>query len=153
MERGGPVAVRRLVCIALLLLAFCGAAVPASRVLVLVVRADSPVVDLDSVTLRKLFLGVPVLVNGKLLHPIRNRSAEHLDEIFLQEIVGMSQSAYDRQILGGVNRQGWRPPAEANSSARVLAALYEDQQAVAFMWQSEIGHDPRVRVVRILWSE
>jgi len=145
--------VRRLILIVLLLAGLCAPATPASRVLVLVVRTDSPVLDLDSVTVRKLFLGIPVLVNGNPLHPIRNRSADHLDEIFLQVIVGMSQSAYDRQILNGVNRQGWQRPVDATSVARVLTDLNEDPQAVAYVWQGDIAHNARVRVVRVLWSE
>jgi sulfur carrier protein ThiS len=145
--------VRRLLLIVLLIAGLCAPATPASRVLVLVVRSDSPVADLDSVTVRKLFLGVPVLINGNPLHPIRNRSADHLDEIFLQVIVGMSQSAYDRQILNGVNRQGWQRPAEASTLTRVLEDLDQDPQAVAFIWQGDIVHNSRVRVVRVLWSE
>jgi hypothetical protein len=120
---------------------------------VLVVRTDSMVVDLDSVTVHKLFLGVPVLINGRPLHPIRNRSDERLDQIFLQEIAAMSQSAYDRQILIGVNRQGWLPPVEVDSSASALEKLYEDSNAVTFVWQRDVANNPRVRVIRVLWSE
>jgi len=91
-----------------------------TNTLVLVVRADSKVPDLDSVTVRKLFLGFPVLIGGSLLHPVRNRSDAALDPIFLQEVVAMSQSAYERQILMGVNRQGWLRPAEVASTSRAL---------------------------------
>lgn len=153
MERRAPLAVRRLLLIALLCAGFCTPAASAARVLVLVVRADSPVADLDSVSVRKLFLGIPVLVNGSPLHPIRNRASEDLDQIFLQVIVAMSQSAYDRAILNGVNRQGWIRPIEATTVARVIADLSEDPQAVGFVWQSDVAHNPRVRVVRVLWND
>jgi len=108
---------------------------------------------MDSVTVRKLFLGLPVLVNGKLLHPLRNRSDPLLDEIFFQQLVAMSQPSYDRQILIGVNRQGWLRPAEYNSLASVLAALSADPSAVSYMWQRDVGHNSGIRVVRVLWSE
>ena len=65
----------------------------------------------------------------------------------------MSQSAYDRQILIGVNRQGWLRPVEINTSSRVLDTLYADPYAVTFMWLHEVVHNPRVRVIRVLWSE
>jgi hypothetical protein len=120
---------------------------------VLVVRADSPVSDLDSVTVRKLFLGVPVLINGRHLHPIRNRSDSRLDQIFLQEIVAMSQSAYDRQILIGVNRQGWLRPEEIDSQSRVLERVLSDANAVGYMWQRDVVHNPQIRVIRVLWTE
>ena len=123
------------------------------RSVVLVVRADSVVTDLDSLAVRKLFLGLPVFVNGNPLHAVRNRSDEQLDEIFLQQIVAMSQSAYDRQVLVGLNRQGSIRPPEATSPAQVLQALYADPNAVSFMWSRDVAHNPKVRVIRVLWSE
>lgn len=145
---------RRQILIAVaLLLGLLGPARPASQTVVLVVRFDSAVTTLDSVGVRKLFLGVPVLVNGTPLHPIRNRSDPLLDEIFLQQIVAMSQSAYDRQILIGVNRQGWLRPTELASSTRVLETLYSDPSAISFMWLRDVAREPRIRVVRVLWSD
>lgn len=144
---------RRLLYIVLLTLGLFGPALPASQAVVLVVRADSPVSDLSSVTVRKLFLGVPVLIDGKPLHPIRNGSEERLDDIFLQEIVAMSKEAYDRQILVGVNRQGWIRPAEAASVARLTEELYADPLAVSYMWLRDVEHNPRLKVLRVLWSE
>jgi hypothetical protein len=140
---------------ALLLLLLCLAtqAGATSHTLVLVVRADSKLSDLDSLTVRKLFLGLPVLIDGTPLHPVRNRSDPQLDPIFLQQIVAMSQSAYDRQILIGINRQGWLRPAEVTTTARVLDALYADSNAVSFMWLHDVANNPRVRVIRVLWSD
>lgn len=144
--------IRRLIWVFLVgLLALSASASP--RTLVLVVRADSKVVDLDSLAVRKLFLGLPVLVNGSPLHPVRNRSDADLDPIFLQQIVAMSQSAYERQTLVGVNRQGWLRPTEATSVAEVLKDLYADPNAVSFMWKSDVDHNPRIRVIRVLWGD
>jgi len=144
--------VRRLLTL-ILILCLVAPARPASQAVVLVVRADSPVTEMDSVTVRKLFLGLPVLVNGRPLRPLRNRSDPQLDEIFFQQLVAMSQSSYDRQILIGVNRQGWLRPAEYNSEASVLAALAADPSAVSYMWQRDVGHNSGIRVIRVLWSE
>jgi len=152
MECGVLLSIRRLIWVILVgLLALSANAGP--RTLVLVVRADSKVVDLDSLGVRKLFLGLPVLVNGSPLHPVRNRSDADLDPIFLQQIVAMSQSAYERQTLIGVNRQGWLRPTEASSVAEVLKDLYADPNAVSFMWQSDVEHNPRIRVIRVLWGD
>jgi len=152
MECGVLLSIRRLIWVFLVgLLALSASASP--RTLVLVVRADSKVVDLDSLAVRKLFLGLPVLVNGSPLHPVRNRSDADLDPIFLQQIVAMSQSAYERQTLVGVNRQGWLRPTEATSVAEVLKDLYADPNAVSFMWKSDVDHNPRIRVIRVLWGD
>jgi len=144
--------VRRLLVIALLL-CLVAPARPASQAVVLVVRNDSPVTQLDSVSVRKLFLGLPVLVNGTPLRPLRNRSDPLLDEIFFQQIVAMSQSSYDRQMLIFVNRQLSLRPAEFTRVAEVLAALKADPNAVSFMWQQDVGHNPGFRVIRVLWSD
>jgi len=144
--------VRRLIAIALLL-CLVAPARPASQAVVLVVRADSSVTEMDSVSVRKLFLGLPVLVNGSPLHPLRNRSDPLLDEIFLQQIVAMSQSSYDRQILIGVNRQSSLRPPELSSVAAVVQALAADPNAVSFMWRRDVGHNANLRVIRVLWSE
>ena len=68
MERRLLLAVRRLLFILLLAFGVFGPVRSASESVVLVVRADSPVMNLSSVEVRKLFLGVPVLVDGKLLN-------------------------------------------------------------------------------------
>jgi hypothetical protein len=152
MERGPVLIMRRaLLLIVLLVGAQLGSA--ATQSVVLVVRADSVVADLDSVTVRKVFLGVPVLVGGSPLHPIRNRSDSQLDLIFLQEIAAMSQSAYDRQMLIGLNRQGWLRPQELDSSALILQKLYSDPNAVTFMWARDVARNPRIRVIRVLWTD
>jgi hypothetical protein len=152
MERSAVLIMQRaLLLLALLLSAPLGAA--GSQSVVLVVRADSAVVDLDPVSVRKLFLGVPVLVNGSPLHPIRNRSDTRLDQIFLQVIAAMSQSAYDRQILIGLNRHGWLRPEELDSSGRILDKLSVDPNAVTFMWQRDVARNTKIRVIRVLWTD
>jgi hypothetical protein len=152
MERG-PILTRRRALLVLVLL--CGAcfASAARQSVVLVVRADSSIVDLDPLTLRKLFLGVPVLVNGSPIHAIRNRTDARLDEIFLQEIAAMSQSAYERQILIGINRQGWVRPQEVQTNSRALERVYADPNTVTFMWERDVAHDPKIRVIRVLWTD
>jgi hypothetical protein len=152
MERGVLLTMRRALQL-LVLLCLSAQAWATSHTLVLVVRADSKVTDLDSLSVRKLFLGLPVLIGGSPLHPVRNRSDAQLDPIFLQQIVAMSQAAYERQILVGVNRQGWLRPVDVNSTSQLLDVLYADPNAVTFMWLHEVAHNPKVRVIRELWSD
>jgi len=153
MERGILLAMRRALLTLALLFGLFGLTLAAQRTVVLVVRADSVVTDLDSLAVRKLFLGFPVFVNGTPLHAVRNRSDEELNEIFLQQVVSMSESAYDRQMLVGLNRQGSIRPAEATTPDRVLQDLYADPNALSFMWLRDVANNPRVRVIRVLWSD
>ena len=65
----------------------------------------------------------------------------------------MSQSSYDRQMLIGVNRQLSLRPTEYTRVADVIAALSADPEAVSFMWIKDVGHNPRLRVIRVLWAD
>lgn len=151
MECGFLLIMRRAFLLLLLLFGTVWASAPQS--VVLIVRADSPVADLDSMTVRKLFLGLPVLVNGRPLHPVRNRADARLDQVFLQEIVAMSRTAYDRQTLTGLNRQGWLRPVEVESDEEALDKVRADANAVTFIWQRDLPTHMQVRVIRVLWSD
>jgi hypothetical protein len=160
--------VRRLLTL-ILILCLAAPARPGSQTVVLVVAADSPVKQLDSIDVRKLFLGWPVLPKGSNspLHPLRNRgdtscTAQRtkgepskdclLDEIFLQQIVRMTAESYDRQMLKRVNQGGLRP-TEFTSVSELISALSTDPGAVSFMWERDVGHNPHIRVIRVLWSD
>jgi len=69
----------------------------ASRVLI--VGADSKVDQLDSLQVRKLFLGMTVTHDGDRLRPLLNVADSRVRDIFLQNIVSMTDMTYDRRIL------------------------------------------------------
>jgi hypothetical protein len=123
------------------------------RQVVLVVSANSPVQQLDSIEIRKLFLGLPVLRDNRPLVPLRNSSDRQLVQVFLQDVVAMSQSAYDRRILAQVLQHGRPRPLDLKSRDQVIAALNADRQAVSYLWLQEAVGNPKLRILRVLWSE
>ena len=152
MERGGPVVMARLVLIALALIVAAPLAAAAERQVVLVVNAEGPITQLDPIEIRKVFLGLPVLRGNRALHPIRNSSDEQLVQVFLQYVVAMSQSAYDRRILSLVLQQGRPRPLELESREQVQAALAADRYAVSFLWLHDALATPGLRILRVLWK-
>jgi hypothetical protein len=148
-----PAVIRRRVLLLLFLAAVLGDLQAAERRVVLVVSADSPVQELTPLDIQKVFLDLPVLRDGRPLHPIRNLSDASLDNIFLQYVVAMSQSAYDRRILTQVLQQGRPRPLELRSRAEILDALTADRYAVTYMWLKDVPTTPRLRVLRVLWTE
>lgn len=136
----------------LLLLAAVGKLHAVERQVVLVVRADSPVQDLGPLDIQRLFLALPVSRDGHPLRPIRNLSETSLENIFLQYVVAMSQSAYDRRILTQVLQQGRQRPAELDTRTEVLDALAADKYAVSYMWLKDVPAG-RLKVLRVLWTE
>ena len=75
--------------------------VPASagdQQLVLVTNAQSPITTLTSVEARRLYLGVPVQVNGRTVIPLRNTSEARLQEVFMQRVMHMATATYERPL-------------------------------------------------------
>jgi hypothetical protein len=139
-----------------ILLALITRVVPAiagEREVVLVVSVASPVERLDSIQVRKLFLDFPVIVGNRSLHPVDNFSDPELRDAFLQNVVAMTQWAYDQRILSQVNNQGRPLPLELESLNSVLRTLEADPLAVSFAWLKDVVDNPRLRIVRVLWQE
>ena len=152
MECSAPViSLRRLALFVLLLAASAGRA--ADRQVVLVVSADSSLQQLEPLEVQKLFLGLPVVRDNHALRPVRNLSDDQLSDVFLQYVVAMSQPAYDRRILTQVLQQGRPRPAELRSTSQVIQALVADRYAVSYMWLRDVPVSPRLRVLRVLWTE
>jgi hypothetical protein len=126
---------------------------PAERQVVLVVSAESPVQQLEPIEVQKLFLGWPVARDNHTLRPVRNVSDAALSDVFLQYVVAMSQSAYDRRILAQVLQQGRPRPLELAKSSEVIKALSTDRYAVSYMWLNDVPANPRLRVIRVLWAQ
>jgi hypothetical protein len=153
VERRISVIRRARICLALLVLfAVSGTAATGDRV-VLIVPARADFAPLDLAEVRKLFLGFPVIRNGVALHPLRNQSDARLDEVFLQNIVGMSDITYDRRVLSLMLQQGRTPPPSVRSRQQLLASMASDPFAVSFAWESEVAASPQVKILGVLWHE
>jgi hypothetical protein len=134
-----------------LVLAVCAPA--GERQVVLVVSASSPVLELHPIEIRKLFLGLPVQRENRPLVPVRNSSDRQLEQVFLQDVVAMSQSNYDRRILAQTLQHGRPRPLDLQSRDEVLARLYSDRFAVSYVWFDDAASNPRLRILRVIWSE
>jgi hypothetical protein len=132
-----------------------GAASPvlAAEKLVLIVSADSSIDQLDSPLVRRLFLGLTVTQHGIRLRPLLNESDAQINELFLQNVVSMEDSAYDRYVLRLSLKQGRTQPAVYRSEAELIAAVAGDPSAVGYAWGKDVDHDPRVRVLRVVWHD
>src|SRR5450432_3851856 len=80
MECRAAVSVRRLIGLALLAVASCLAVAGPADTVVLIVNAGTSYAALDSVEVRKLFLGLTVVRDGHALHALRNVGDPRLDQ-------------------------------------------------------------------------
>jgi hypothetical protein len=141
--------------IAATFLLLLGAATPAfaRQELVLIVSAQSKADRLDPPLARRLFLGLTVAENGVRLRPLLNESDPQLKDLFLQYIVSMTDSTYDRYLLRLALIQGRSKPAVYKQSSELIDAVAADPTVVSYVWVKDAVRDPRVRVLRIVWHD
>jgi hypothetical protein len=139
------------VLIGVLLLA--GASAVRADSVVLIVSARSPIQELESAELRKLFMGFRVASRGVPLLAARNRSDPRLDKIFLQNIVALSELVYERQLLSRKMREGSALPTEFVSDDKLLDAVAQNPQTVSYVWATAAAKRSDVRVLRVLWHD
>jgi hypothetical protein len=138
--------------IALLLLADVASSARPER-LVLIVSADSPVEQLDSLEVRKLFLGMTVEHDGIHLRPLLNEADPMVKEVFLQNVVAMTDTAYDRRILRLALQRGSLLPTLYTDTSKLLADVAADSTAVSYVWYRNVAQDKRIKVLRVLWHD
>ena len=153
MERGTAVKLTRRSLLAGLL----AAALPwrsraQGRDIAVLVTADPDAyASLASIEVRKLFLGFTIVHNGSVLQPVRNRSDELLDQVFLQHVVSMSDDAYERRLLAMSLRQGRARPREVRSRDELIRVLKTVRHSISYAWQADVEGLSDIHVVRTLW--
>ena len=132
-----------------------GAASPtfAGQALALIVSVHSKVDQLDPLLARRLFLGLTVADSGVRLQPLLNESDPQIKDLFLRYIVSMSDSTYYRYLLRLALIQGRTRPTVYKKSNELVDAVASDPTIVSYAWAKDIDHDPRVRVLRIVWHD
>lgn len=129
----------------------CTAPRAEQRALVLVARSDSPVVTLDSIELRKLYLGIPVWRNGRPLQPLLNRTSVRAEQVFLQTIVAMSAANYEHRVLQMAVKFGRPVPRSFRDLSQLQQALDADAYCLTYMWSDEAPAD--YRRLRVIWRQ
>jgi hypothetical protein len=136
-----------------LLLSLAALPACADDTVVLIVSADSKVENLDSLQVRKLFLGMTVNHDGDRLRPLLNLSDPKLRAVFLQNIVSMTDMTYDRRVLRLALQGGRSLPAVSTDNVALIGAVAADPTAVSFAWAKDVQRDRRIRMLRVLWQD
>jgi hypothetical protein len=63
----------------------------------------------------------------------------------------MSEAVYDRRMLALTLQQGRGALPVLGTTAAVVDALTTDPDAVSFAWAADVEHNPRLRILRVLW--
>ena len=129
------------------------AVVAAERQVVLVASSTSPLHNLYSLELRKIYLGFTVKRNGKIVKGLRYTEDKNLNSIFLQTVVAMSEKSYKNRLLSLTLRQGTPRPARFNNSKDLLYALSVNPYSVSYMWKDDADLLSEVKILRVLWHQ
>ena len=125
----------------------------ADHTMVLVTASESPVTELSALDIRKAYLGINVEVGGVTVRPIRLNSDLHLNEVFMQSVIAMSERSYKRRLLSLTLKFGRPRPEEVNTPEELIQLLDRSAAGIGYMWKEDAAADPRVRIVRVLWQE
>lgn len=131
---------------------FSAAALAADgRRLVLVSRLDSNIAPLTAPEVRRLYLGVPLFVNGKPVQPLRNTSDPVIEEAFLQKVLFMSRESYERALLSKVLHSGGTRPTTYTSENPLLQTIENNPNAVTYIWFDAIS-GKSLKILAELWQ-
>ncbi len=125
---------------------------PREVTLVLVSGDDLGGGQLTPNQLRRVFLGIPLTVNGQNVRALRNTSDPLLNEIFLQKVVYMSERRYERQLVSLTFRTGRIRPPRFDKRNDLVRALKSTPGSVTVMWQREALTAPDLHVIQVLWK-
>lgn len=122
-----------------------------NKVLVLATDVQTNIPPLSITRVRALFMGMPTVVNDLRLHPVLNDTDLTLREVFLQKVLFVSWSHYQRRLLEESFRSGWPVPVTVTDAAALTRALREREGTVTYMWKDDAGR-LGLRVIQVLWS-
>jgi len=125
----------------------------AEDAVVLVTSEKSLIEDINSLDIRKAYLGISVTIDGQTVHPIRRGDDESLDRVFLQSVMAMSRRSYERRLLSLVLKFGTPRPVEVDDREQLVKLLVGRPNSISYMWKSDADSDRRVRTIKVLWQE
>ena len=146
MEHGITMSLRRHALLVLVTLVAVAYAAPDTEPqLVVIADARSPLTTLPIGEVRKLFLGVPLVFNNVEVVPVLNQSDPQLVEAFLQKVLFMSATVYERRMVGKVYREGGARIAEVHSREELVRVLAADRRRVSYALRDALP--PGVKIV------
>lgn len=124
----------------------------AERTVVLVTSSACPVQRIDSLDVRKAYLGVLVSIDGNHLRPIRLNGDERLNRVFFQSIVAMSHKSYERRVLSLALRFGAPRPVELDDVDAALEVVRRIECAILYAWSDDVLDEPGIKILKPLWQ-
>jgi hypothetical protein len=143
---------RRAVILIATLMALLPVVAQADRTVVLATGESCPIDALDSLDVRKAYLGVVVSVNGYHVRPLRLVGDDRLNQIFFQSIVAMSRKSYERRAVSLALKFGTPRPVEFSGLAKALDYIRDNECSVVYGWADVLQGLSDIKILRPLWQ-
>jgi len=124
----------------------------AENAVVLVVGTDSPIEQMSTLDIRKVYLGIAVTVDGGNLRALHVQADDRLNQIFLQSVIAMSRKTYERRLLSSALQYGRPRPKEVADAKELVEAITDNHFSVGYMWKKDAESDSRVKIIKVLWQ-
>ncbi len=118
---------------------------------VLISAADKQVPEFTNKELRLLFLGYPVTKASATYKPLINASNQLVYSMFLQKVMYMTESRYERQLLSRVFRYGGERPVRYDDKGDLIRNLKKRPNAITFVNANITLQLDGVKIVQQLW--
>jgi hypothetical protein len=123
------------------------ATLAATSSMVLVASRNSPLTTLSARDIRRSFLGSPIQSEGATIVPLRNLTAAIVYEDFLQHVLFMTETNYQRFLRNINYRDGTRVPDSVTVPALLLSRLSSNPLAITFMSREEAEKQPTLKIL------
>lgn len=123
----------------------------AKQDLVLVAANNTAVTQMSPDEVRRLYIGVPIEVDGYFINPLINATDSLVQEIFMQQVLFMSAEVYMRRNLSFSYRKTEIPAQIYSNLPSLIAALKANRYAVTYMLRSTAITIPELKIIAELW--
>lgn len=118
---------------------------------VLVAAQDSPVQKISLLEIRRIYLGLEPSVDSRINRPVINLSDPVLYNVFLKNVMHMTERGFRRKTIKRIFRQGGEKVKQLKSHAEIVEHLKNNKNDVAFMDLKTAQQSSEIKVVQILW--
>lgn len=102
--------------------------------------------------LRKLFLGYRVTRDDNAISAIRNIHSDDLYQAFLQKVMFMSKTSYERRGMALNFSKGNSKVEQEKDQKKIIRYLRNDAYKISVMWRDDFQAEGDLGVIQVLWS-
>ncbi len=124
----------------------------AERTMVLVTNEQCPLTEMNTLDMRKAYLGVAVTIRGYPIRAYRLNNDKLLSNAFYQYVVAMSEKTYERRLLSMLLKHGTPRPIEFDQTEELTSALEKSNCAIGYIWLTDAADQGGIKVLKLLWK-